>query len=252
MTGKVAIVTGAASGIGRASAELMCGEGATVVMADIDRGRLEEAAAGIGTGCHGMVLDVTDPAGWHELIRETVAACGALHALVHCAGISLVRDFEDTTLDDWRRVHAVNLESVFIGTQAALPALRASGAGSVVVVSSSSALKGKNDLAAYCASKGGSRLLSRAIAVHLAERGDPVRCNAVFPGTIDTPMVRASFGLSADDPAALDAAAQRVSPIPMGRFGRAEEVAQAILFLASDESSYMTGSELVVDGGRLA
>jgi NAD(P)-dependent dehydrogenase (short-subunit alcohol dehydrogenase family) len=164
-----------------------------------------------------------------------------------------MKDIEETSIEDWRRVNAVNLDAVFFGTKAAIPLIRRSGGlGSIIMVSSSSGLQGKPKLAAYCASKGGVRLLGKSVALHLAKEGGRIRCNVVFPGTVDTPMVRRSFGVANESPEEMKKIMTGVANIPMGHIGEANDIAYMILYLASDESKYVTGAELVVDGGRTA
>jgi NAD(P)-dependent dehydrogenase (short-subunit alcohol dehydrogenase family) len=245
MQGKAAFVTGAASGIGRASAELMAREGATVALADIDAAGVQAAARDIGQAALAVPLDVTDPVAWKAALATAHQRFGALHALVHSAGISFMKPLEDITLEDWRRVHAINLDALFYGTQAALPLLRASGGGSVVIVSSSSGLRGKPDLTAYCSSKGGARLFAKAVAMEQARDGGLIRCNSVHPGPVDTPMVRKSFPTP-------EAWARINTRVPIGHVGQPMDIAYMVLYLASDESRYVTGAEFSADGGLTA
>jgi 3(or 17)beta-hydroxysteroid dehydrogenase len=251
VAGKTAFVTGGASGIGRATCRLLVQEGARVVVADIDHERAGAVAAELGPAASALGLDVADPAQWANAMQAVERRFGALNVLVHCAGMSLLKTVDETTIEEWRQVHAVNLDAIFYGTKAALPLMRRSGAGSIVMVSSSSGLQGKARLPAYASSKGGVRLFGKSVAMQLAREGGAIRCNIVFPGTIDTPMVRRSFGVGVD-PAGAQAVMSQVSGIPMGRVGQPDDIAYMILYLASDESSYVTGAEMVVDGGRTA
>jgi 3(or 17)beta-hydroxysteroid dehydrogenase len=245
VAGKVAFITGAASGLGRASALLLAREGARVVLADIDRAGLDAAVREIGTAAFALELDVTDPERWHKAIAETRERCGALHALVHSAGISIMKPLAETTLEDWRRTHAINLDAVFYGTKEALPVIAASGGGSVVIISSSSGLRGKPLLAAYCSSKGGSRLFAKAVAMECARDRNGIRCNSVHPGPIDTPMVRKSFPT--------EESWKRINErVPLGQVGEPNDIANLVVYLASDESRFVTGAEFSVDGGLTA
>ncbi len=253
VAGKFALVTGAASGIGRATATLLAREGAKVVLCDVDSAGIEAAAREIGPSASAFKLDVTDPAQWDAALAHIVKTFGGINVLAHCAGVSLMKNIEETSLDDWRRVHAINLDALFIGTKAAIPLMRkADTPASIVMVSSSSGLRGKAKLAAYCSSKGGVRLLGKSVAAHLAKDNGKIRCNIVFPGTIDTPMVRKSFGVGLDEPDAERKILASTVGIPMGRLGEVNDIAYMILYLASDESKYVTGAEMVVDGGRTA
>jgi len=245
MQGKVAFITGAASGIGRASAELLAREGASVALADIDAAGLESVARAIGPAALAIPLDVTDPLAWKGALAGAQSRFGALHALVHSAGVSLMKPLESITIEDWRRVHAINLDALFYGTQAALPLLRAGGGGSIVIVSSSSGLRGKPDLTAYCSSKGGARLFAKAVAMEQAREGGLIRCNSVHPGPVDTPMVRKSFPTA-------ESWARINSRVPIGHVGQPMDIAYMVLYLASDESRYVTGAEFSADGGLTA
>jgi NAD(P)-dependent dehydrogenase (short-subunit alcohol dehydrogenase family) len=252
--GKIAIVTGGASGIGAACAVTLAQAGATVVVTDVDEQRGNEVVAGIkATGREAVFLsqDVTDEPRWKVVVAETEARYGRLDVLVSNAGIGLlVPSIVDMSLEDWRRQIAINLDGVFLSVKHCLPAMRRSGSGSIIMMSSVAGLRGSASLAGYCASKGGVRLFAKAIAMECASAGDGIRVNTVHPGIIDTPILDKIFGASPElrinsiDP---DELARFGTP--MGRAGRAQEIAYGVLFLASDASSYMTGSELVIDGG---
>ena len=236
---KVAIVTGAASGIGRACAQRLIEEGATVIATD----RAEV------TGFeHVRRLDVTDEAAWQAVVEDTVRVHGRLQILVNAAGVAVWGDIERTTLAEWRFVNGVNAEGTFLGCRAAIGAMKATG-GSIVNISSVAGLIADADAPAYCASKGAVRLLTKSVALHAARRGYNVRCNSVHPSFIQTPMVDAVIN-SSKDPAKTRALYEKAAPL--GRIGEVDDVANAVLYLASDESKFVTGSELVVDGGLTA
>ena len=247
--GKAALITGGASGIGRASARLLAAEGARVAIADIDERGGRELSDAIGAAAAFVLLDVTREEQWSAAVEHTLEVFGKLDILVNSAGVVLIKDVEDTTLEEWRRVQAVNLEGTYLGCKHALPAMRKSGGGSIVNLSSASGLIGGHNLAAYCASKGGVRLLTKSVALHCARRGDNIRCNSVHPTFVDTPMLEALLAGGRDR----EQLSERLSrQVPLGRLGSPEEIAAGILYLASDESSFMTGAEFVIDGGITA
>jgi NAD(P)-dependent dehydrogenase (short-subunit alcohol dehydrogenase family) len=247
--GKIAIVTGAASGIGRACARRLAAEGATVLLTDLDAAGAEAAAAALGAPHAARALDVTEPEAWAAAVDETVRAHGRLDILVNAAGIAVLRDFEQTTLEEWRLVHRVNSEGTFLGCQAAHRAMKATGGGSIVNVSSVAGLVADPDMAAYCASKGAVRLLTKAVALHAARAGSGVRCNSVHPAFVDTPMVGAMLAAGAERGLTR---AKLERAIPLGRIGEVDDVAHAVVYLASDESRFVTGAELAIDGGLTA
>lgn len=256
---KVAIITGAANGmegkvmgIGGASARLFIQEGASVVLADIDINRGIETAEQIQGLLKGdqaaifMELDVSIESQWSELIKATTAKFGKIDILVHSAGNSHTASVENTTEEDWDRQFNVHSKGIFLGTKYVVPPMRKNEGGSIVILSSMDAMIGASGGTAYSAAKGSSRTFAKVAAIQLAK--DKIRVNSVHPGYTDTPLARAAIDrITADgspDP--------RIARIPMGRLAQADEIAKAILFLASDESSYITGSELVIDGGVTA
>ena len=247
--GKVALITGGASGIGRASAELLAAEGARVVIADIDETGAAAVARGIGEAALMMRLDVTSEDDWRAAIAGTLEAFGQLHVLVNSAGVSVLKNVEDTTLEEWRFVNGVNLDGTFLGCKHAIPAIKESGGGAIINLSSVSGLVGGHNLAAYNASKGGVRLLTKSVALHCARKGYNIRCNSVHPTFIDTPILEPILA-RAEDPELMRQKLAR--QVPIGRLGQPEEVAAGILYLASDESAFMTGAEFVLDGGVTA
>lgn len=238
-TGRTALVTGAASGIGAATARLLHARGAEVVLADVDEAGATRLAAELGGRTSVVVLDVADEAGWDEVVERF--APDGLDVLVHNAGIAQRSELADTTLADFRRLLDVNLVGTFLALRAAARTVRQGG--SVVTLSSLRGVLATAGLGAYGASKFGVRALTRVAALELSERG--VRCNSVCPGSIETDITR---GGGFDD---TDVAAY-VRSIPMQRRGAPDEVARAIAFLAGDEASYVTGTDLLVDGGTAA
>ncbi len=249
LDGKTALVTGAASGIGRRTAERFVEEGARVAMTDIDAGGLAEAAAPLGEAAIALAHDVTSEESWTAAVARAAEALGPLAIVVNSAGTGQADTIEGTTLEDWRRVMAVNADGTFLGCKHGVIAMKRTGGGSIVNLSSVSGLVGGHNLAAYNASKGAVRLLTKSVALHCAREGYDIRCNSVHPAFIMTPMVEALIG-RARDPAGVTAKLE--AQIPLGRIGEAREVADMIVYLASDESRFVTGSEFVIDGGLTA
>jgi len=255
VAGKVALVTGAASGIGLACANLLAAEDARVVLADLDVAGCAAALAGIeaagGTG-RAIRLDVTDESGWQAATADLLAAFGRLDIAVNCAGTRVERRFPtETSLDDWRRLMGVNVDGVFLGTKHSLKAMQASTPtrGSIVNISSILGIVGLAGVDAYGASKGAVRSYSKSVALSCAQAGIPVRVNTVHPGFVDTPLLGRSLEAAAD-PTAARAALEKEAPA--GRLGRPEDIAWGVLYLASDEADFVTGAELVIDGGYTA
>jgi NAD(P)-dependent dehydrogenase (short-subunit alcohol dehydrogenase family) len=242
LAGKVALITGAAGGIGSAAAALFAAEGAKLVLTDLDVSGLG------GSGALSLSQDVTDEARWREVVEQTISHFGQLDILVNNAGIALVGNIENATLADWRRTQAVNGESVFLGCREAVRAMKGRG-GSIVNISSVAGIIGDAQSAAYCASKGAVRLLTKSVALYCARKGYGIRCNSVHPSFTQTNMVEGFIATARNPERVREGLA---AAAPMGRMGRAEEVARAILYLASDESSFTTGAEIVVDGGLTA
>ena len=247
LDGKVALISGGARGQGAAETRLFVREGARVVFGDIldDEGKKVEAeiraAGGDVTYVH---LNVTRETDWRAAVATAVERYGKLDVLVNNAGILLRATIEATTEADWDRIMAVNVKGVFLGTKCALPAMRQAGGGSIVNISSTAGLVGSpGETAAYSATKGAVRLFTKSTAIQHAR--EKIRCNSVHPGPIATDMIKDVL----QNPGAWE---QRLRRLPMGRVGTADEVAYGVLYLASDESSYVTGSELVIDGGTTA
>jgi 3(or 17)beta-hydroxysteroid dehydrogenase len=248
LAGKVALITGAASGIGAATARLFAREGARLVLTDVNEAGAKALAAEIGQGAIGFEHDVTKEAAWDMVMAETSVAFGRLDVLVNNAGIGRASPILETSYAQWREVIAVNLDSVFLGCRAGIEAMKETG-GSIINVSSILGLVGSAMTAAYSASKGGVRLMTKTLALEVAQNGWKIRINSVHPGYIDTPMVSQAVARAPD---AEQRRAYLVSQHPLGRLGRAEEIAEGLLYLASDASSFMTGAELVIDGGYTA
>jgi NAD(P)-dependent dehydrogenase (short-subunit alcohol dehydrogenase family) len=249
LDGKVAVITGAASGMGKVAAALFAAEGARVIAADVTdkagEATAEEIRAEGGQAAY-VHADVSKQADAEAMVRVAVDTFGGLHVLYNNAGIMPADDGSVTEIpeDTWDRVMAVNLRGVFLGCKYGIPAMLGSGGGSIINVASFVALMGAaTPQIAYTASKGGVLSMTREIAVEFARRG--IRANALCPGPIDTPLLQELLS----DP---DRRQRRLIHIPMGRLGRAEEIVNAALFLASDESSYVTGATFVVDGGITA
>lgn len=257
--GKVSIVTGAATGIGRACAQKLAEAGAKVMVTDIDDDQGNRVvknilnAGGLADYCH---LDVTSESEWASVVSDTIEEYGGVDILVNNAGIFDVSFLTDTTLEQWRKVQTVNVESVFLGVREAIrvmgPGGRAGKGGSIVNISSCAALKGSPGHSAYCASKAAVHLLTKAAAAECAALKLGIRVNSVHPAVIDTPMSDNAITRWSDTFTGGDIEAMREqihAQQPIGRLGTPEEVANAVLYLASDASSYCTGVELKVDGG---
>jgi NAD(P)-dependent dehydrogenase (short-subunit alcohol dehydrogenase family) len=249
VAGKVALVTGAASdpGLGRAIALALAREGARVVATDVDESGVRQCAEVIrkdGGEALALRQDVTSEAGWQEVVARALEAYGRLDVLVNNAGIAVLKPLEAMTLAEWNRQIEVNLTSVFLGCRAVVAAMRRSGGGSIVNVSSIAGMIGLRTAVAYGAAKGGVRIATKTIAVELAR--DRIRCNSVHPGFIWTNMQAQAMGTR--DPEQV----QLGSLVPLGGLGRPQDIADCVLYLASDESRYVTGAELVVDGGVTA
>ena len=247
LKGKVALISGAAKGMGTVEARMFAKEGASLVLGDVleDEGAklALEISAG-GASCVFTPLDVRKTSQWESAVTKATSAYGRLDVLVNNAGVTSRMNLLDTTEEDWDRVLDINAKGSFLGIKAVIPAMRKSGGGSIVNISSQLGLVG-GDFSSpqYQASKGAVRILTKSVAIQFASEG--IRCNSVHPAPIETDM-------TADVRADKNRFADMVRRIPMGRYGKPEEVAYAVLYLASNESSFVTGSELVVDGGWTA
>ena len=247
LEGKVALISGGARGQGAVEAKLFAREGAKVVFGDIldESGKQVEAeiheAGGEAAYVH---LDVTREDDWRTAVNTAIDRYGKLDILVNNAGILIRKGIEDTTEEDWDRIMGVNAKGAFLGTKHSIPAMRQAGGGSIVNISSTAGLVASpSGSASYTASKGAVRLLTKSTAVQYAKEG--IRCNSIHPGPIDTDMIQETLTYSAK-------LEERMQRLPMGRVGTADEIAYGVLYLASEEASFVTGSELVIDGGTTA
>lgn len=249
---KVALITGGAKGIGEACARLMAQEGAAVAITDVDIEQgslLAEAINCNGGAALFLEHDVGDESAWRRVVDQVVGRFGRLNVVVNNAGLGIGGDVEHATLDDWRRLMRVNLDGVFLGTKYGVQTLRRFGGGSIVNLSSIEGLIGDPNLAAYNSSKGGVRLLTKSAALYCAKAGYNIRVNSVHPGYVWTPMVENYLKASGDV-----AGGRRMLDAlhPIGHIGEPIDVAYGVLYLASDESKFVTGAELVIDGGYTA
>ncbi len=258
VTGKIALVTGGASGIGRACSETLAAEGATVVLTDIqDTAGKAVAAAITARGGAAIFLhqDVTSEAEWIAIVADVRARYGRLDILVNNAGIGIGGLVTEMSLETWRRQQSINVEGVFLGVKHCLPLMREGGGkGSIINMSSVAGLKGSAGMSSYCATKGAVRLFTKSVALECAAAGDGIRCNSVHPGIIDTPIwdsIGETIAVPGQQAGANrpDLDAITAMGAPLARPGVPSEIADGVLYLASDQSSYVTGSELVIDGG---
>ena len=245
--GKVVVITGAASGLGAESARRLAAEGASLLLTDLHAEAGDALAAEIGEKAHFIAHDVTDEAGWAAVAAATIERFGRIDGLVNSAGIAGGMPLMEMAYADWRRVLAINLDGTFLGMRACAPAMAQAGGGSIVNLSSILGKVGQPGAAHYCASKGGVLMLTKAAALEWAPAA--IRVNSVHPGYIDTPMVAGALVASENGNEMRDLI---ISRHPLGRLGRPREIADAVVFLISDESSFMTGAEMVVDGGYTA
>jgi 3(or 17)beta-hydroxysteroid dehydrogenase len=249
---KVAVVTGGAAGLGAAIVRRLKSEGAAVIVTDIQLDAGQRLADELG--CFFLKQDVTDETQWESVIGHVEKHYGALHVLVNNAGIEGafdIADLERATLSDWRAIHRVNLEGVFLGCRAAVPALRRAGGGAIINLSSTAGLVATPDFVAYGSSKAAVRHLTMSVALHCARNGSRIRCNSIHPGIVLTPML---YRIIDDLAKKRGVPAEEIlrefkSEIPQGEFQEPDDVAHAVLFLASEEARHITGIELVVDGG---
>jgi 3(or 17)beta-hydroxysteroid dehydrogenase len=243
VAGKVVLVTGGGSGLGAADCELLAREGATVIVSDVRLDAAQAVADRIGAAAVAMALDVASEAAWVEVMGAIEAKFGRLDVLVNNAGVVVLADVEDTTLEQFRWVNAIMTDGVFLGCKYAIPLMNKGGGGSIINMSSTGALLGYPIFFAYSAAKGAVRSMTKSIAIMCQDKGYKIRCNSVHPGAIETPMVQEASGRAGQEQAVPDGV------LPAGAVGAPEDVAAMVLYLASDESRFVTGAELVIDNG---
>jgi 3(or 17)beta-hydroxysteroid dehydrogenase len=251
LAGKVALVTGAAQGLGAATARLFAAEGAVVIVSDLTKERCGpgvEAIRDSGGKAAGWALDVTSESQWNDVIAFIEREYGKLDILVNNAGISFAASIEKTTYEQWRHMQATNLDSVFLGCKAGISLMKKTG-GSIINLSSVWGLKGEADMFAYNAAKAGVWLLTKSVALHCGRQGYGIRANTIHPGFMETPMLWKYLD-NTGEPEKYRKLAVELHPI--GHLGQPEDIAQGALYLASDASKFVTGTELVIDGGYLA
>ena len=246
--GKVALVTGAASGIGKETARQFAAEGAWVAVADINEAAGQASAAALGPSGFFVHLDVTSEESWKDALAAVEARFGGLNVLVNAAGISPGDTIEDASLEHFHHVHAICLDGVFLGCKHGIPLIDRSGGGSIVNISSVAGMLGVPHLASYSSAKAGVRNLTKSMAMHCTRKGYNIRCNSIHPGSVETPILQQVH----KGPMEERHIQARAKAIPMRRIGQPHEIARPILFLASDDASFITGTELVVDGGYTA
>ena len=249
LEGKTALVTGAASGIGLQTSIRLAEEGALVMMTDINLEEGLQQSEKLGAKATFLKLDITEEEEWISVLDETVKRFDRLDILVNSAGMVLIADVEQITLEDWRKVHAVNLDGTFLGCKHGVRVMKEFGAGSIINLSSVSGMIGGFNLAAYNSSKGAVRMLTKSGALHCARAGYGIRCNSIHPTFIETPMLESMIRNSPDPEKARQTLVRQV---PLRRIGKPDDVANMIVYLASDESTFVTGTEMVIDGGVIA
>ena len=253
LSAKVMLISGGASGIGLATARLAIARGARVALGDVQAAKGAAAACELGEQAMFVDLDVTDEASWRGAVQAVQAHFGALTTVVNSAGVSIPANIEQETLEGFRRTLGINLDGVFLGCKVGVEALKAGTGGAIINLASTLGVQAGAIFPAYSASKGGVRMLTRAVALHCAEQGYDIRVNAVMPGAIHTEMVEGYIAAGEAGGATREAVIGGFAQVhPMKRLGRPTEPAAAILFLASDEASFITGADLAVDGGFLA
>ncbi len=243
---KIALVTGAGSGLGRAISMMLAKEGARVTVTDINEESARETAELIGGQALALHQDVTDETRWQSVLAETTEHFGGLNILVNNAGIGDGSDVESTDFETWKRVHAIDLDSVFLGCKYAIRHMEETdGLGSIVNISSIAGIIAGHNMASYNSAKAGVRHLSKSVALHCARKKNGIRCNSVHPTFVKTPILERMFARHG----AKDGEAKLARQVPIGHIGEPDDIAYGVLYLASDESRFMTGAELVLDGG---
>ena len=253
LDGKIALITGGASGFGETTGRLFAREGAKVVLTDKNEEDGARVARDIGNAASFMPHDVTSEADWARVIEETMGLHGKLDILMNNAGVygsGAPQDIESITFEEWRFVNSVNMDGVFLGCRAAIPAMAKTGGGAIINISSIAGIRGTAHIVAYGASKGAVRQLTKSVAQHCGFEGYGIRCNSIHPGMVRTPLGEDVLKYRYGDVEV--GAEERLKGIPLGELGTVEDVANAALFLASDESRHITGLEMVVDGGLVS
>lgn len=248
---KIALITGGASGFGAATARIFALEGAQVVLTDKNAEGVHSVARIIGNPATGMVHDVSMEEDWAHVVKETIKLHGRLDILMNNAGVmgtGAPQDIEHMSLEEWKFVQNINSDGVFLGCRAVIQAMKDSGGGSIINISSTAGIRAAPDIAAYGASKGAVRQLTKSVAAYCGKRKYNIRCNSIHPGMVRTPLGESVLKHYGD----LEASAKkRAESVPLGRLGDVEDVAYAALYLASDEARYINSNELFVDGGML-
>ncbi len=251
LDGKIALITGAASGFGAATGKVFAREGAKVVLTDKNEGGVQAVAREIGNAATALAHDVRLEDDWKRVVDETLSMHGRLDILMNNAGVmgtGAAQDIEHMSLDEWKFVNEVNSDGVFLGCRAVIQAMKESGGGSIVNISSTAGFRATPGIAAYGASKGAVRQLTKSVAAYCGRQGYNIRCNSIHPGMVRTPLGEAVLSYYGE---LEETAKKRTTTVPLGRLGEVEDVANAALFLASDESRYINSAELVIDGGML-
>lgn len=241
--GKVALVTGGGSGLGAEDCRMLAREGAKVLVCDINEEAAGKVAQEIGQAAVGFAHDVSSEEGWKAAIAEVEQRFGGLNILVNNAGIVVVADPEETTLEQWRKVQSVMSEGVFLGCKYAIPLMARSGGGSIINMSSTASHLGYPPFFAYSAAKGAVRSLTKSVAIHCQQKGYKIRCNSVHPASIETPMVQGAMGRAGQEQEVPEGV------LPAGSIGHPRDVANLVLYLASEESRFVTGAEFLIDNG---
>ena len=249
LEGKVALITGGASGIGAETCRRMVAEGARVGVCDIQESAGRDIATSLGDSALFLRCDVTSETDWPATFAALESAFGPVDTVMNCAGISVPAPIDEASFALWKETMSINADSVFLGCKYGVEALRRAGGGSIINISSTLGIRGGSRHAAYCASKGAVRLLTKSVALRCAEEQWNIRCNSIHPGATETPIMDPYIAAGSDREKVISAFGEKH---PMGRVGRPEEIANVAVFLASDESSYITGTEIPVDGGYCA
>jgi NAD(P)-dependent dehydrogenase (short-subunit alcohol dehydrogenase family) len=253
LAGKIALISGGASGIGAASARRFVEEGAQVMLGDLQADKGQALARELGAAAAYTPLDVRDEASWRTAAAAAQARFGGLTTVINSAGVSIPGTIEEIGLEQFRHTLAINLDGTFLGCKVGVEALRGGQGGAIVNVGSTLGNRGGSIFTAYCASKGGVRMLTKAVALHCAEQGYDIRVNCMHPGAIHTEMVEGYIAAGIAAGATREAVIEGFASVhPMKRLGTPQEAANAIVFLASNESTFTTGGDLTVDGGYLA